>query len=134
MKKFEINIEKQEAAHAAVVRCQGDIDAHCFDQLDDTFHRLMDEGVRYLVVDMRQVPYLSSAGIGVLIGANSEAEERGGGFALAGLAPEVLETFCLMGFDSMFTLVATPEEALKVFGSGGAGLSAVPPAESETSS
>ena len=123
MAGLKISVEKSEGSKRATVRCKGSIDAHTFEELDEALLGLIDEGVPYIIADLRHVNYLSSAGIGVLIGAKSEAEGQGGNLVLMHVIPEVEEVLKMMGFDSMFDLVSSEQEAIKSLGIGG-GISA----------
>ena len=121
MSPLDIRVEKSKGTRTATVRCKGDIDAHTFDQLDETFFDLLDEGMPNIIADLKLVTYISSAGIGVLIGAKSEAEGHGGDLVLMNVARDVEEVFKVMGFDSMFALVKSEEEALKAFSASSRG-------------
>ena len=105
MKRFEIEIDKSSTERAATVRCLGEIDAHTSVRLDQTVKGLLNEGLCYIIADLGKVPYLSCAGVGVLIGSKSEAEQRGGALVLLNVVPAVREVLSLLGFDRSFTLV-----------------------------
>ena len=117
MAKLQMSLERYEDIHAVAIRCRGDIDAHSFEELDETVYDLLEDGLKYIIVDLARVPYMSSAGIGVLIGSKNEAEdEHEGGFVLLRPVPTVTEVFKMMGFDQLFTILATEEAAWEHFG------------------
>ncbi len=117
---LEISVEKFEDPRTTIIRCRGDIDSHTCDRLEAAVARLLKEGFIRIVVDLGRVPYMSSIGMGVLIGSKREAEERGGGFVLLNPDRSLKEIFHVMGFDRTFLIVHSDREALQYFGAGAA--------------
>lgn len=121
---LRIETEPLGDAQAVAIRCHGDLDAHTFEHLDEAINAAFDEGTRLLAVDLSGVPYMSSAGIGVLIGSRTEAEDRGGKLVLVNPTATVRDVFESMGFDAVFEIAQDDANALKML--GGAGESAAP--------
>ena len=69
-----------------------------------------------LILDMSQVPYVDSAGLGVLVGCNSKVKNAGGEMRLAAVEGRVLQLLKLAFLDSIFTLDATVADASKSLG------------------
>ena len=116
MPPFRVEGEKIKGTNVHLLRCHGELDAHTFEVLDEEFQSIFDEGIRQVIVDLSDVPYMSSAGIGVLVGASTEVEEEGGGVIVLNPSATVLSVFRDMGFDNMFTIVKTMEEACAALG------------------
>ncbi len=116
MPPFRVQGEKVKGTNVFLLRCHGELDAHTFEVLDEEFQNVFDEGIRQLIVDLSDVPYMSSAGIGVLVGASNEVEDDGGGVIVLSPSATVLGVFRDMGFDNMFTIVNTMEEACAALG------------------
>ncbi|MHC4914338.1 MAG: STAS domain-containing protein, partial [Planctomycetota bacterium] len=76
MSDFSINREERNGV--ALIRVNGFLDAHTFEQLEEVIREIYDGGCYKLVVDLAKVDYISSAGAGVFIGARSESQENGG--------------------------------------------------------
>ena len=113
--KLEVKIEKV-GDKVQILRCKGELDAHTFEDLDGILQTALEDGPPNLAVELAEVPYMSSAGIGVLIGSKSEAENLGGTLVLVNPTAAVNEVFESMGFNALFTITATLEEALKAMG------------------
>jgi len=72
-------------------------------------------GARVLM-DMRAVSYVSSAGLRVVLMATKQARAARGGVVLFGLQPAVREVFAISGFDKIVPIVAGEAEGLAVLG------------------
>ena len=61
MHDFSVNSETL-SGNGRMLVCVGSLDFHSFEELDDALMEAMDEGIEKIVVDMRKVDYVSSAG------------------------------------------------------------------------
>ncbi len=109
-----LKIERQSPAEGvALLLAQGEIDAHSFEAVEDAVNETVDDGVFKILVDLSKVSYMSSAGIGVLIGSMNEVVDgQGGAFVLISPTANVLEVLESMGFTAVFTIVQSLDEAL----------------------
>lgn len=67
---------------------------------------------RRLVLDLRQLEYISSAGLRVLLLAAKRAEETGSRFVVCGLSGTVQQVFEFGGFLKVFRILASREDAI----------------------
>ncbi len=103
----------------ALIKAEGEIDHHTFETLSEELTGTIDSGVVKIVIDLEKVSYISSAGLGALVGAMSEVEAAdNGAFVLCGLIPEVKAVFDSMGFTPMFTLADGQEQAVSMAQAG----------------
>jgi len=61
---------------------------------------------------MSQVSYISTSGLKALVNAWRVARRKGGRVVLAGMHEQIQEVFETVGFDQIFNIFATPDEAL----------------------
>lgn len=115
LEEFVIEQENLTAADIVVVRVSGYLDAHTFEQLEETISDLFGRNCYRLLVDLSKVDYISSAGAGVFIGALSEAQEHGGNIVLMNPTPNVREVFELLGLTQIFQIVDDQKAALALF-------------------
>jgi anti-anti-sigma factor len=64
-----------------------------------------------LIVDLGDVPYIDSAGIGCLVGAHVSRENSGRKLVIANLSERLLNSLKATKVDQLFNFAATPEEA-----------------------
>lgn len=65
-----------------------------------------------LVIDFRDLDYISSAGFRVLLVAAKRADEAGSRLVLCGLSSKVRQLFDLGGFLDLFAIKSTRDEAI----------------------
>jgi len=65
-----------------------------------------------LVVDFRELEYISSAGFRVLLVAAKRAEDAGSRLILCSLSAKVRQLFDLGGFLDLFTIAASRDDAI----------------------
>ncbi len=94
-----------------VVMPSGRLDSTTARLLDAALIEQLDASHTRLVVDLSGVTYISSSGLKVIVSAWRKAQKLGGSVLLSGLTPRVREVFEISGFDTLFTMTASVEEA-----------------------
>jgi len=64
-----------------------------------------------LIVDLTDVPYIDSAGIGCLVGAHVSRENCGRRLVMSGVSERLLNSLKATNVEQVFTIVATSEDA-----------------------
>jgi serine/threonine-protein kinase RsbW len=75
----------------------------------------LEAGHRWLIVNMADVEFISSAGLKMLVSVWQRVRDQKGDLALAALNPRVHEVLEMIGLDLVFTLSDTPDQAGKLF-------------------
>ncbi len=112
------HITAQTPNHVTVMPIQGRVDAVTAPQLNAQVHAQIEQGSRYILLDMSGVAFLSSSGLRALLLIRKELMTLGGELRLAALQPQVHEVFALTGFTQVFAIHPTVEEAQGAFGQG----------------
>lgn len=68
----------------------------------------------HLVLDMSNITFVDSAGLGVLLSTMKQIDSIGGSLCLASLHEEVLTLFRLVRMNRIFEIFGSVEEAVKV--------------------
>jgi anti-sigma B factor antagonist len=71
---------------------------------------------RHIVLNLADVSYIDSAGVGTLVGLYTSAQSGGGEIALVGLAGKVKDVLQITKLVTVFETFAAPEEAIARFG------------------
>lgn len=90
----------------------GRVDSNSSGELETQLMALLGAGERRLVVDMRGVEYISSAGLRVLLLLARRLQETAGEVVLCSMGKAVRQVFELAGFLSIFKVEPSREHAL----------------------
>lgn len=110
---MEIKIDTQNGV--SVVKVKGNLDGTTAQQAQDTIVPLL-LNKSMIVFDMEECPYVSSAGLRVLLVIAKKLANIGGKGALANVPEEVKDVMEMTGFDNIFKTfksVAEAEETVK---------------------
>lgn len=111
-----LKLETEASADGVLlIVAEGEIDANTFEYLEATLTDGVEGGRARIVLDLSGVAFVSSSGIGILIGAMSEAKAKDGDLILVAPNDAVQDVFDGMGFSSMFTIAKTRAEAMEAF-------------------
>ncbi|MEA2710890.1 MAG: hypothetical protein QOF78_3491 [Phycisphaerales bacterium] len=104
----------RHAGDAVVATLRGEIDLHNSPSVRSALLKFLDENKpKKLVLNLGQVPYMDSSAIAVLVEALQKMRKTGGKIYLTNLQPRVKGLLEIARLDSIFSVVATEEDALK---------------------
>lgn len=104
---LEIHIE--QSVDYTVCRPNGELDAYTVGQFRESLAELA--GAPRLLIDLSDVPFMDSAGLGALIGGIRRTREAGGDVAVACSRPTLTRLLHTTGFDRIVPVTETVEEA-----------------------
>ena len=91
------------------------MDAHNSGELKEQMLQLFDDGKCNLVIDLSQVRFVDSSGLGALVSGFKNASARDGSLKLCSLQPQVRSMFELTRLHRVFEIFASVEEALESY-------------------
>ncbi|MCX6694538.1 MAG: STAS domain-containing protein [Methanomicrobiales archaeon] len=92
--------------------CQGRFDGFGAARVDEVIKGALQDDDRSIVVDLAGVPYLSSAGIRVLLAHRKALKERGGTLVLSRVSDYPSRVLTMAGFQVIFPIYQSLEEAV----------------------
>lgn len=111
-----MEISDKTYKRSTLIKPEGRIDADSAPELEKYLEKIFKAGQYHLVVDLSGVDYISSAGLRVLVSALKESHRYNrGDVRLAGLTSRLKEAFDLVGFDKLFQIFESPEDAVGSF-------------------
>jgi len=113
MAEFSTFIKDQGSVN--VVYLKGFLDAHTAPSLENTFSGLVDKGKYQIVVNFKDLAYISSAGLGVFMAFIEKIRENSGDIKLSSMNDKVFNIFDLLGFPLLYEIFKSEEEAVKKF-------------------
>ena len=108
----EFNVEERNQGTASVLAVTGELDLRTSPELEDRLARVWASGAELVILDLRQIEFMDSTGLRVLLGAHQRAQETGRRFALVRGADQVERVLTLTGVRDLLTVVDAPEELL----------------------
>ncbi len=111
---MELTITTRSVDDHTVVSVAGEIDVYTAPQLRVKLVDLVDAGDRHLVVDMRDVDFLDSTGLGVLVGTLKRVKAANGSLALVCTQERIVKIFRITGLERVFTIASSVEDAIDV--------------------
>ena len=110
---MQIDVQRQDAA--AIVRLNGRLDLLSAADVKGRLGQVVADGARRVVVDLGEVPFVDSSGLGALIGGLKAARQAGGDLRLARPAQQAQTILELTTLNRVLRPYATVEEALAGF-------------------
>ncbi len=108
---MNILTEKRDSKTVLILK-EDRIDAHNSAELKDLLLKALEEDRRALVIDLSQVQFIDSSGLGALLSGYKNANLRASGFSLVGPQPRVMSMFELTRLHRVFEIYPSMEEAL----------------------
>ncbi|WP_207457414.1 STAS domain-containing protein [Azospirillum sp. SYSU D00513] len=99
-----MNINENTKGDTLILALSGRLDSSSSKTLDDLLTDRVQKSDS-VIVDFKEVQYVSSAGLRILLKAAKIAKGTGHKLALARLAPQIREVFDISGFTSIFTIL-----------------------------
>ena len=101
-----------QVADKTVVTAAGELDVHTAPSLQSAVDPVSQRAGAALVVDLSQVGFIDSTGLGVLVATLKHVRQVGGSLDVVVTAPRVLKVFALTGLDVVIPLHDTLDGAL----------------------
>ena len=110
--RFAVTESSEPQSPVTVIELSGQLDAHTAPE----FERFLEQRVRgerkmKLILDFHGLEYISSAGLGVLMGLIEEVRAAGGDMKLAALPDKIFHILDLLGFPMVFEIFQTVRQA-----------------------
>ena len=95
------------------ITLEGRMDATTTGAFEDVCKKAFSSGVKFIVVDMGQVEYISSAGLRSVLTMLKLGKESSTTLACCALSSMVEEVFRISGFNSILSIYPTQKDALE---------------------
>lgn len=109
---MDLTLSTRDAAGKTVVAVGGEIDVYTAPKLRDKISELVSGGVYDLVVDMEEVEFLDSTGLGVLVGGLKKVRAHDGSLELICTQDRLLKIFRITGLAKVFVIHDSESAAL----------------------
>ena len=113
MNEFKISFRENGKVH--VMDLRGYLDAHTAPNLEEAFQKLLKEKKFNILVNCKDLAYISSAGLGVFMAFIEDVRTGGGDIKMSNMSPKVYNIFDLLGFPMLYEIFTDEHDAVKKF-------------------
>ena len=106
---------REEGNSVLVVDVSGDLDARNAGDLKLALNEKIEEGAVWILINLSEVPYMDSAGLGVLVSGLKNTNRQNGDLRLWGLQPDVRNIFELTRLNKVFQIFEDEAAAMASF-------------------
>ncbi|MBN1192613.1 MAG: STAS domain-containing protein [Coriobacteriia bacterium] len=108
---MELDISTENAGAMCTIALSGEVDVYTSPKLKKELADVANAGCLHIVVDLDNLNFIDSSGLGVLVSALRRVKENGGTLRLVCTKEGILKIFRITGLDKVFPLFETAEEA-----------------------
>jgi anti-sigma B factor antagonist len=109
--EFAVTVSKNPGVPVLEVR--GEIDVASAPEFHAALADLMGQSGEAVMVDLRQVSFIDSTGLGVLVGAEKEMRDAGRDLRLVVIQPQITRLLELTGLDEVFTVLSSTSDSVR---------------------
>ncbi|HYN57812.1 MAG TPA: STAS domain-containing protein [Motilibacterales bacterium] len=109
---MELQLATRHEGDVSVVSARGEVDVFSAPDLDTELDALIAAGAVRLVVDLSDVAFLDSTGLGVLVKALKHTREGGGWLRLVVTSDRIRKIFEITGLDASIPIFDTAQDAI----------------------
>ena len=107
-----MEIEFKDIGEHKVISISGEVDLYNVSELKKALFSVTDGSYSSVVVDLKDVNYMDSSGIGALVAVQKKMRPHNGKFALMNIHDDVLNILKLATLDKFFTIYESEEDLL----------------------
>ncbi len=115
---MDFNVKVKVMSDVALLYPKGHLDAHNVEHFETEIVKLIDNKSVNIIINCAELNYISSAGMGIIMGYLDEIQEKGGDIKLCSVNERVYEIFDLVGFTEIYDFLKDEVEAINKFNNG----------------
>lgn len=115
MAASSFSVQRSSSGDITILALNGFLDAHTAPEFEKVIQQEFDSGKVKLIADCGELTYISSAGLGVFMSFVEDIRAADGDLKICNLSPKVAQVFEILGFNSIFEIVPTADDAARSF-------------------
>jgi anti-anti-sigma factor len=105
-------VDQKSDENALVLTVSGELDLATCPELEEQLGQAFASGAKLVIVDLRELEFIDSTGLSVLVKAHQQAQESGARFGLVNGGSQVRRLLSLTGLAERLPVADAPEELL----------------------
>jgi len=111
----DFKIAQRETNNVSVLELKGYLDAHTAPKLEEAFQSLLKSQRYNIIINCKDLSYISSAGLGVFMAYIEDVRKNKGDIKLSNMSPKVYNVFDLLGFPLLYEITKDEQYAFNKF-------------------
>ena len=111
----DFRVHQRDGEGVSVIDLKGYLDAHTAPDLENAFQKLLTDKKFNIVVNCKDLTYISSAGLGVFMAFIEDVRKNRGDIKMSNMSPKVYNVFDLLGFPILYEIFKDEQEAVVRF-------------------
>lgn len=108
----DLSIAVRQVGEVAVLLPAGFINAHTVREFEEALERLVEDRRYLILLNCKDLNYISSAGLGAIMGLIETVREHGGDILLSNLQDNVFAIFDTLGFTQLYRVFTDEDQAM----------------------
>lgn len=110
---MSLQIEMEHGAKALIVRLKGELDHHTAEAVKCRMEEAIGKGgASHVIVNMKELKFMDSSGLGVILGRYKQINSRGGKMVLCEVSPYVYRLFEMSGLFKILSVQDSERQAI----------------------
>ncbi|HPS57436.1 MAG TPA: STAS domain-containing protein [Spirochaetota bacterium] len=110
-----MDISSRAKGEVVILDISGEIDLYNAPEIKDIVNKLIEQKKYNVIINLKEVTYIDSSGIGALISSLSNLKKYQGGLKIINVFASVKKVFELTKLTSFFEIYDLEDEAVKAF-------------------
>ncbi len=110
-----MNIEIRKINDISIVKLSDKLNICSVPEIDDFINNLIEQNKNSFILDLDELSYIDSSGLGALITITVKLKKKGGSLKIIGLMGFVRKIFEVTNSTALFEIYESEEEAVKSF-------------------
>ena len=111
----EFDVKRKDVNDISVLYLKGYLDAHTASDFECALEKLVSEERVKIIVNLSDLIYISSAGLGVFMGFIEDIRKKEGDIKMAEPSKKVMRVFELLGFQVLYQIFDSEQEAMEKY-------------------
>ncbi|MHB8780776.1 MAG: STAS domain-containing protein [Candidatus Geothermincolia bacterium] len=106
----DLQIKEEKVGPYRILQLKGEVDVYTAPKLREAIIMQVEEGERDIVVDLEDVDFLDSTGLGVLVGGLKRVKPFSGSLGLICTQEKILRIFRITGLTKVFPIFSSKDQ------------------------
>ena len=111
----EFEVKRKDIDEISILYLKGYLDAHTASDFESALDKLVCEERVRIIVNLSELVYISSAGLGVFMGFIEDIRKKDGDIKMAEPSKKVMRVFELLGFQVLYQIFENEQEAVEKY-------------------